>query len=111
MTGYRPDNHCSIPIKSRNFRFHHDVQTGTASYPKGTGGSFPQVKESEYETDLSPPSSAEVKHPWTFTYTLLYTFMVERLSMQTTLYFFTKLCKLRYSPVDITYIVCYRVVA
>jgi hypothetical protein len=48
-----------------NFSFHHRVQNGSrlhpASYPMGTRGSFPGVKQPRREADHSPPSSAEVK--------------------------------------------------
>jgi hypothetical protein len=48
-----------------NFSLHHCVQNGSeahpASYPMGTGGSFPGVKRPGREADHSPPSSAEVK--------------------------------------------------
>jgi len=52
---------------------HHRVQTGPgaypASYPMGTGGSFLGVKRPEHEADHSPPSSAEIKSPWSYTST------------------------------------------
>jgi hypothetical protein len=40
-----------------------------ASYPMGTGGSFPGVKRPGREADHSPPSSAEVKNSWSYTST------------------------------------------
>jgi hypothetical protein len=45
--------------------------TGThpASYPVGTGGSFPGVKRSGRKADHSSPSSAEVKYAWSSTST------------------------------------------
>jgi hypothetical protein len=47
------------------FSLHHHVQTGSvnhpASYPMGTGGSFPVVNRPDREADHSRPSSAEVK--------------------------------------------------
>jgi hypothetical protein len=36
-------------------------KTHPASYPMGTRGSFPGVKQPGREADHSPPSSAEVK--------------------------------------------------
>jgi hypothetical protein len=33
-----------------------------ASYPMGTGGSFPEIKRPGREADHSPPASAEVKN-------------------------------------------------
>jgi hypothetical protein len=59
MTGVR------IPVGAGNFSLHHHVKTGsethTASYPMGTGCSFPGVKRTGREADHSPPSTAEVK--------------------------------------------------
>jgi hypothetical protein len=56
-----------------NFSLHHHVQNGSgaqpASYPVGTGGSFPGVKWLGYETDLSPPFSAKVKNACIYTST------------------------------------------
>jgi hypothetical protein len=44
----------------------HSVQTGPeahpASYPMGTGGSFPGVKQQGREADHSPPCNAEVEN-------------------------------------------------
>jgi len=36
--------------------------THSASYPKGTAGSFPKIKRPGREAAHSPPSSAEVKN-------------------------------------------------
>jgi hypothetical protein len=36
---------------------------------KGTGGSFPGVKRPGREADHSPPSIAEVKNAWSYTFT------------------------------------------
>jgi hypothetical protein len=46
-----------------------------ASYPKGTGGSFPGGKAAGPEADSSPPTSAEVKKTWVYTSTPPYVFM------------------------------------
>jgi len=55
------------------FPLHHCVQTGSgahpASYPVGTGVSFPGVKQPGCEADHSPPSSAEVQIEWSNTST------------------------------------------
>jgi hypothetical protein len=52
--------------KARYFALLHRVQTdfGTrpASYKMGTGGSSPGAKRHGRESDLSPPSGAEVKN-------------------------------------------------
>jgi len=40
-----------------------------ASYPMGTGGSFPEAKKLGHEADVSPPSSAEIKQVWSYTST------------------------------------------
>jgi hypothetical protein len=40
-----------------------------ASYPKGTGGSFPGGKELGHEADHSPPASAQFKKTWIYTFT------------------------------------------
>jgi hypothetical protein len=51
----------------------HRVKTGTgshpASYPMGTAGSFPKNKQRGNGSDHPPPSSAEVKNVWRYTYT------------------------------------------
>jgi hypothetical protein len=46
-----------------------------ASYPMGTGGSFPGIKAAGREADHSPPTSAEDKKMWIFTSTPPYAFM------------------------------------
>jgi hypothetical protein len=38
-----------------------------ASYPMGTRGSFPRVKQPGREADHSPPSNAVVKNEWSYT--------------------------------------------
>jgi hypothetical protein len=47
-TNYRLDGRGSIPSMARGFSVLHSVQTGfrahPASYPMGTGGSFPGIK-------------------------------------------------------------------
>jgi hypothetical protein len=58
-------NGIRFPAGAGNFFLRRHVQNGSgahpASYPMGTGGSFPGVKRSGREADHSPPSSAEVK--------------------------------------------------
>jgi hypothetical protein len=53
-----------VPV-GLEFSLLHVAQTGSgahpASYPMGTGGSFPSVKRPGREADHSPPASAEVK--------------------------------------------------
>jgi hypothetical protein len=57
-----------VPTWAGNFSLHHRVQTGSgahpASYPVGTRISF-----LEGEADHSPPSSAEAKNVWIYTFT------------------------------------------
>jgi hypothetical protein len=69
VTVYELDDSGSIPA-SASFALLHSVQTDSkthpASYPAGTGGSFPGVKEPGRETDYSPPSIAEVKNTWIY---------------------------------------------
>jgi hypothetical protein len=74
--GYGLDDRGSrvrFPAEAGNFSLHHRVQTGSgahpASCPVGVRGSFPGVKRQGCETDLSPPSSAEVKNAWSYTST------------------------------------------
>jgi hypothetical protein len=59
------------------FYRHHRVQTGSgahpASYPTGTGGSFPRSKAAE--AYHSPPSNAEVENAWSYTSTPPYVYM------------------------------------
>jgi hypothetical protein len=54
------------------------VQTGSevhsTSYPMGIGGSFQTIKRPEREADLSPPTRAEVKKMWIYTFTPPYVF-------------------------------------
>jgi hypothetical protein len=63
-----------LPAGAGNFFLHHRVQNSSgahsASYPMGTGGSFPGGK-----ADHSPPSSAEVKNEWSYISTPQYVFM------------------------------------
>jgi hypothetical protein len=62
----------------RNFSVHHPVKNGSgihpASYPMGTGDSFPGVKRLGREANHSPQSSAEFKNTWTYTSTPPYAF-------------------------------------
>jgi hypothetical protein len=46
-----------------------------ASYPMGTRGSFPGVKQQGREADHSPPAGAEVKKLWIYKSTPPYAFM------------------------------------
>jgi hypothetical protein len=54
-----------VLAEAGNFSLHHCIQTGSgahpASYPIGTRALSMGVKQSGYEADRSPPSSAEVK--------------------------------------------------
>jgi hypothetical protein len=68
-----------VPV-GQEFSLLHVVQTDSgvhpASYPMGTGSSFPRgVKRQEHEADHSPPASAEVKKMWIYTSTPPYAFM------------------------------------
>jgi len=47
-----------------------------ASYPKVTGDCLPEVKWLGHEADQSPPSNAEIKDLWSYTFTLPYFFVV-----------------------------------
>jgi hypothetical protein len=64
----------------QEFSLLHVVQTGPgvhpASYPMGTGDSFPGAKWKEREVDHSPSTIAEVKRTWLYTSTPPYVFMV-----------------------------------
>jgi hypothetical protein len=80
-TGYRLDNR-GVGVRvlvGSEFSLLHLVQTGSgvhpASYPMGTGSSFPRVKQPGPEADHSPPASSEVKNVWIYTSTPQYTFM------------------------------------
>ena len=51
-----------------------NVQTGSGDHPTysmGTGRSFLEVKRPGREVGRSPPSSAEVKNKWSYTYSSL----------------------------------------
>jgi hypothetical protein len=54
-----------FPEGAGNFSLHHRVQNGSGahltSYPLGTRGSFPGVKQPRREADHSLPSSVKVK--------------------------------------------------
>jgi hypothetical protein len=67
-----------VPVGSRIFTSPF-VQTGSwvhpTAYRMGIGGSFPGVKRQGHETDQSPPTSAEVKKMWIYTFTPPYVFM------------------------------------
>jgi hypothetical protein len=56
----------SISGRGKRYSLLHCVQSGSgdhpASYPMGTGGSFPGVKRLEREADHSHPSSAEINY-------------------------------------------------
>jgi hypothetical protein len=65
--------------RGREFSVLHVVQTGSEihpTYPMGTGGALPVLKQQGLETDHSPPASAEVKKIWIYTSTPPYAFMV-----------------------------------
>jgi hypothetical protein len=67
-----------VPVGSE-FSLLYIVCTGSgahpASYPMGTGGSFPEGKAQGREADHSPPASAEFKEMWIYTSTPPYAFM------------------------------------
>jgi hypothetical protein len=55
---------------STQFHVIHTSSGGhTVSYPMGTGGSFPGVKQLSREADNSPQTSAKVKKIWIYTFT------------------------------------------
>jgi len=63
-----------FPSEAGSFYVHHrSFQTGSgahsASYPNGTGFSFPGLKRPGRKADIHPPPSAEVKNAWNYTYT------------------------------------------
>jgi hypothetical protein len=61
-----------VPVGAR-FSPPHFFQTGfgahPATYPVITGDFFPEVKRQVHEADKLPPSSAEVKNTWIYSYT------------------------------------------
>jgi hypothetical protein len=76
VTGYGLDCRrleVQVPTGAGDFSLLHRVQTGSgahpASYPTGTEGSFRGVRRTGREADQSPPSSAEVKNAWRYTFT------------------------------------------
>jgi hypothetical protein len=62
-----------------DFCLRYHVHTGSGGHrsllSNGYGGSFPGVKRPECEDDHSPPSSAVVKTPWSYTFIRPYIFM------------------------------------
>jgi hypothetical protein len=58
--------------QARDQFLHQNVQTGTvahpASYWRGTEGFFFWVQQPGSECDHSPPSTAEVKNEWNYTF-------------------------------------------
>jgi hypothetical protein len=65
------DNENSGTIKTGNFF----TKLLTVNFAKTTSGSFLGVKRPGREADHSPPSSAEVKNAWSYTFSPQYTFM------------------------------------
>jgi hypothetical protein len=61
------------------FSLLHIIQTGSGVHPTsnkmGTRSSFTGVKRQGREADHSPPTSAEVKKMWIYTFTSPYVFM------------------------------------
>jgi hypothetical protein len=81
-TGYGLDDQgvgSSSPAGGKNFHFSMSTRPALgvhpASYPIGTGGSFPGVKRPGPEADKSPPTSTEIKKIWICTSTPPYDFM------------------------------------
>jgi hypothetical protein len=68
-----------LPAGAEKFSLRHHVKIGSGahpgSYPLGTGDSFPGVKWPGREAHHSPPSSAEVKNVWSYTFTPQYVFI------------------------------------
>jgi hypothetical protein len=60
---------------NRFHRIQNDCGAHPASYPMGSGGSFPGVKRAGREAEHSPPSSAEIKNAWIYTSIPQYAFM------------------------------------
>jgi hypothetical protein len=82
-TSYGLDDRSSrvrFPAGAGNFSLHDRVQNGSGAHPAlysvGTGSSFHEVKRRVRQVDHSPPSSAEVKHAWSYTSAPPYVFMV-----------------------------------
>jgi hypothetical protein len=77
VTGYGLDDRGSgvqFPAGAGNFSLHHHVQNGSGPpslLSNGYQGALSlEVKRPEREADHSPPSSAEVKNAWGYTFTL-----------------------------------------
>jgi hypothetical protein len=64
----------------QEFSLLHVVQTSswvhTASYPMGTGASFPGIKRPGREADVSHTNIDEIKKTWIYTSTPPYVFMM-----------------------------------
>jgi hypothetical protein len=60
-TGYWLDDQVSILGRVKTFSLFHNVQTGSGSYPMGTGGDLQGGKGPGREADDSPLSSFQVK--------------------------------------------------
>jgi hypothetical protein len=76
VLGYGLDDRSSrvrFPAGAGNFSLHHRVQNGfgshSASYPVVPGALSLEVKRPGREADHSPPSSAEAKNAWSYTFT------------------------------------------
>jgi hypothetical protein len=72
-TGYGLDDRgVGVPSPGGGKNFHFSMSfrpfsgAHPASYPMGTGGSFPGVKRQGREADHSPPARAEVKKTWVY---------------------------------------------
>jgi hypothetical protein len=72
------DSMISFPEGAGNFSSHHRVLNGAgahpASHPRGTRGSFPEIKRPGLEAGHSPPSRAKVENAWSYTSTPQYAF-------------------------------------
>jgi len=58
--------------RSTDFSLLQNVQTGSTAHPATCSmdtGNFPGVTRMAIEVNHSPPSSAEVKNKWSYTYT------------------------------------------
>jgi hypothetical protein len=68
-----------VPVVSE-YSLLHIIQTSSGAHPvsysMGTGGFFPRGKAAGHEAHHSPPTSAEIKKMWNYTFIPPYTFMV-----------------------------------
>jgi hypothetical protein len=81
LWAHQLENSDLIPGRDRDFSLLHSIQISSwahpASYPMGTGGSFPRVKLLRHEANHLPQSSADCKNARGYTSISLHEFVAQ----------------------------------